>query len=688
MLAQHSVERLPAPINTDEYDEICPVMSYGEKYLFYTKVGSPDFIKVLIENDEDISTTRSEEDYNNRLKDIYSLISGKYVLEPSKTSYNQDIWYCGLDGEKINYPLHPGTPINNALPNSICSNYNKDNTFVIINQFGEKGGMSAGFSKVTFNKNETFSFPIPIEIKDLELYGSDINLAMSADAQHIFLAMKGRDSFGDQDIYLSLKLLENLYSKPINIGSVINTRFREATPYISQDKTKLYFSSNRPGGVGGMDIYVCERLDYSYQNWSEPRLIGQPINSTADDSHPYIALDSDQIYFSTNRDGTSDIYTAKMIRDTSLYSEVKINILAINSKTNKPMPATINWGPGYEAGYDNFFNSRDGKLEYTFKNSNPIKFMAQNRGILSQIELIDPLELSMEGINEVDLILTMTSSGKQKFVVKKRKRPEEIKPVLVGIEKDLTDKKTVVLKSIKFVRAKPDVLEESFPALEELASVLARRQDLRLRIEGHTDNNGNKDLLLKLSQDRADAIKIILIRKGALESQIETKGYGHTRPLNGNRNESERKANRRVEITILEQEEVIKEVDPVIKEIEKDLVDSKLLSFENIKFVRATMDVRKESLPILDKLASLLKRRSDLRIQIEGHTDNNGHKGTLLKLSQERAEAVKVILIEKGALESQIKTKGYGHTRPLNENSNGAEKEVNRRVEITILEEK
>ena len=64
-----------------------------------------------------------------------------------------------------------------------------------------------------------------------------------------------------------------------------------------------------------------------------------------------------------------------------------------------------------------------------------------------------------------------------------------------------------------------------------------------------------KKLLLKLSQDRADVIKDILIKKGAIPSQIETKGFGHSRPLNGNRNEDERKANRRVEITVLEQEE-------------------------------------------------------------------------------------------------------------------------------------
>jgi len=410
ILAQHKVERLPSPINTDEYDEICPVMSYDEEYLFYTKVGSPDFVKTLIENGQDLSITLSDEKYKEKLKRIYTLISGHTVSDPSVTTFNQDVWYARIDNGEVHYPMHPGTPINNALPNSICSNYNEDKTFVVINQFGEEGGMNAGFSKIKLNDNATFSFPEPIEIQDLNLEGSDINLAMSADAQHVFIAMNSRDSYGDQDLYVSIKVLDNLYSKPINLGPNINTRHREATPYISQDRTKLYFASNRPGGVGGMDIYVCDRLDYSYEKWSTPKLLSQPINSKFDDSHPYIALDSDRIYFSTNRDGSSDIYKAQLIRDTILNEKVTIRIQAINGLTNKPMTAVINWGKAYEESYDDFFNSRDGKLTYTFENAEPIKFMAENRRIKSQSHILDPVKLALEGITEVDLVLRIQNS--------------------------------------------------------------------------------------------------------------------------------------------------------------------------------------------------------------------------------------------------------------------------------------
>lgn len=554
--SQHSVERLPSPINTDLYDEICPVMSYSEDYLFYTKVGSPDFIKSLIEDGEDKNITLEKDAYDQKLKTIFSLISGRRVDDVVSSKYNQDIWYTPVIDGQLQYPVHPSYPINNALPNSICSNYNKENTFVVINEFEEGGGMAAGFSRVTLNKDGTFTFPTPIEIDKLRHNGSDINLAMSADAQHIFLSMKGPNTYGDRDLYVSIKAFQDIYSQPINLGPVVNSKFREATPYISQDKSKLYFASDRPGGIGGMDIYMCERLDYSYTNWTKPVLIGQPINSPADDSHPYIALDTDQIYFSTNRDGTSDIYRARLVRDTVLQAPIKVRLVAINGTTDKPMPAIINWGDAYEDGYDDFFNTRDGKLEYVFESNDPVKFMAENRAIKSDVKILDPIDLNREGIEEVDLMLVMTKSGDKKLIVRKRRKAEDLTPKLKGIEKELADNSKVLLKNIKFVRAKPDVLAESFPALEELASVLARRPDLKLRIEGHTDNVGDANLLQKLSQDRADAIKVILIARGADESQIETIGYGHTKPLNANRNETERQENRRVEIQILEQKSI------------------------------------------------------------------------------------------------------------------------------------
>lgn len=553
-LAQHSVVRLGDEINSDEYDEICPVMSFNEEYLFFTKVGDPDFNKSLIDYGKELYDHKNLEAYNQKLKQIYSIIAGKNVEDPARSTYNQDVWYCNHNKGILGQPKHPGKPLNNALPNSICSNYDQNNTFVVINQFGEEGGMGAGFSTVQLQEDGTFTFPKPLEIQELYHNGPDVNLAMSTDAQMIVLAMQGKETYGDQDLYICIKVFDNVYAAPMHLNNAINSPYREATPFISQDKSKLYFASDRPGGKGGMDIYVSNRLDYSYKNWSEPVPLGAPINSEADDSHPYITLRGEDIYFSTNRDGSSDIYHAGLNRDTSLAGPIVVKITAIKEETGKPMPATISWGQAYNKGFDDFFNSRSGKYQYKFTENIPMKFQASNRGLNSEILVLDPQDLSRDSINEIEVVLSMTrDQSKIKVSRKTKPKPKEEKKELTGIEKELATKTKVVLKDIRFVRAKPDVVEESFPALEELAGVLARRPDLKIRVEGHTDNVGDPDALMELSQKRADAIRIILIQKGANSSQIETKGYGHTKPLNGNRNETEKQQNRRVEIKILEQ---------------------------------------------------------------------------------------------------------------------------------------
>ncbi|MEM9545130.1 MAG: hypothetical protein AAGA77_04110 [Bacteroidota bacterium] len=352
---------MPYPINTDVYDEICPILSYHEDELYFTRVGSPDFNPTIIENGENIYETTNYEHYQSRLRSIYSQITRESNVDPVNSSFNQDVWYSHYYEGEIYNLFHPGYPLNNALPNSICSHYGKEGGYLVINQFGEEGGANAGFSVVKKESDITFTFPEPLEIKDFDKKGSEVNVSMSLDKEYIIMAMKGPHSQGSQDLYLSVKGFKGIYGKPVHLGKGVNTPYREATPFFSQDKKKLYFASNRPGGYGGMDIYVCDRLDYSFKKWSEPKLIGRPINSEFDDSHPYIQIDENSILFTSNREGTSDIYFAKLQRDENLTYEIDINIYIVKGKERKIANAQLYWAEAYSDDYDNFFRARDGK---------------------------------------------------------------------------------------------------------------------------------------------------------------------------------------------------------------------------------------------------------------------------------------------------------------------------------------
>lgn len=101
---------------------------------------------------------------------------------------------------------------------------------------------------------------------------------------------------------------------------------------------------------------------------------------------------------------------------------------------------------------------------------------------------------------------------------------------------------------INFETGKADIKEESLPVVNEIYNLLNENPALRIAIEGHTDNTGNKASNQELSAQRAASVKSAIIKKGIAASRIETAGFGQDVPIADNRNEEGRAKNRRVEI--------------------------------------------------------------------------------------------------------------------------------------------
>jgi outer membrane protein OmpA-like peptidoglycan-associated protein len=118
----------------------------------------------------------------------------------------------------------------------------------------------------------------------------------------------------------------------------------------------------------------------------------------------------------------------------------------------------------------------------------------------------------------------------------------------------LTPEKGTLIQfdNVVFEQGKFDLLPEALPELDRLVNWMKQRQGMRIRLEGHTDNQGNPEKNLKLSQDRVNKVKEYLLDKGIAESRIEAVGYGGFFPIKDNSNEETRKLNRRVEFEILE----------------------------------------------------------------------------------------------------------------------------------------
>jgi len=433
--------------------------------------------------------------------------------------------------------------------------------YVIINQFFEDGSMYAGFSRIKIHEDGSHSFPQPMHIYEFNVNSSDVNLTMTPNGHVLVLSMNRSDSRGYNDLFVSFYVRENVWSAPINMGDVLNTEFQETTPHITPDKRFLYFSSNRPGGPGGNDIYVSERLDYTWLHWSPPMLLKGEANSDFDDSQPYFDPKSHYMYFTSRRDGSSDIFRIRLIPKLRLKKPVFIRGTIVDASTGQPTRCELFWGQQSSKDYLEYFNSNNGEFEAMLTEFEPYKFQPRKPGHIAQQILVDPCIIEKQGKDTVDIVLYIT--------------PKEIEAMISGESEEENwnsthmDGKTVQSRAfsgsedsinvvnklffykIQFVKAKPIILTKSSQALQDMVTLMKSHPTLEIMIEGHTDNVGDELALINLSEERAAAVRNYLVSHGVEKDRIQIIGRGATRPIQENTTESGREKNRRVEIKII-----------------------------------------------------------------------------------------------------------------------------------------
>ena len=372
------VEPLNNAINSDIYDEISPVVSLDGKTLYFTRVGYPIFDRTLKLEGENIAEKLSKDQYRSRLSKIFKEISGSEVPYPAKSPFNQDIWVAQKifnDFEKIS---HPKYPLNNALPNSVSALTPNGNELIVINRFSQFGGLQKGFSITRRQANNQWTFPEPIEIDNYSNINSDVNLAMSADGNVLILSMQRHDSYGNNDLYICHKKGVNHWSEPKNLGDKVNTSARETTPFISDDGKKIFFSSNRNGTLGGNDIFYIIREGESWDSWSEPYRFVEPINSDADDSQPFFNSATGYLYFTSNREGSMDIYRAALMPPNPVQVTVKGRI--INSGSGKLISGNVLFAPEGEEHLESVYVSDDGTFEFSVPKGKTYRLVAEKSG--------------------------------------------------------------------------------------------------------------------------------------------------------------------------------------------------------------------------------------------------------------------------------------------------------------------
>ena len=518
-----TLNKLHPVVNSTTTDELRPVVSKDGKEMFFTRQGSPDFNRTLIEDGVDLSKTLSEEAYTEKLKEVFEKLSGKKETVPHLSAFNQDIWVLehSIDGYSSVSPL--SSPINNAFPNSMCALRADGHEAILINQFPEEGGIKKGFS-ITKKKNDgSWSKPFPLTIKGLGNIEPDVNVALSDDGQNIVLSLNRRDSYSNSnDLYICNRINEVTFAAPIHLGPAINSAYHEAAPFLTAKGSKLFFSSNRRGGIGGSDIYYVERLGTEWNKWTSPVLLSKPINSAADESHPYFIEKTGELFFSSKRDGSSDIFKIQIAPKESNLVEIAGYVKSASS--NKPMKAVVLSRPSGSRYLRDVVETKNGAFSMKVPKGHQYEIQAQKNGYLTTSDQVK-FDSRHVFFNAVPLEIEMQEAS-------------------IGHQ--------FVAKNIHFSRSTSDLLSTSEQALLDLAKTLIHNPHLNIEIIGHTDNQGPKDDLFQLSRERALAVKnYLVLEKGISASRLRTSGVGDSHPLNLNEDEMQRKKNRRVEIKIL-----------------------------------------------------------------------------------------------------------------------------------------
>ncbi len=267
--------------------------------------------------------------------------------------------------------------------------------------------------------------------------------------------------------------------------------------------------------------------------------------------------------------------------------------------------------------------------------------------------------------------------------------------------------------NIYFKSGKMTIDKSSYDELFDIADIMQALPDYQFIVAGHVDSASSIESGITISKQRADAVKQFLVKAGVNPDQLETVGYGATKPKFNNSTPSGRRKNRRVEISLKGDAEAVEtdidaeivdvDADFNIKEIAKEYgiplkllvewnnIQGKLSFLEgkndqlnkNIHFRSGSSVIRKSSKPLLIKIADFMLKYPSTSFTIGGHTDSLGSIEYNKQVSQGRADAVKDFLVKAGVNSKRLKTVAFGFTKPKFQNKKTWGKtQLNRRVEI------
>jgi outer membrane protein OmpA-like peptidoglycan-associated protein len=508
------IENLGPGVNTSMHD-YCPIISADGNTLIFT---------------------------SNRSDDLKAIREG--------TNY-EDIYITHKVGNGWETPKKISNNINQKY-NDAAASLSPDGKTLFL--YYEEG---AGDIYISKHNGQDWSEPTPLGRNVNTSTYWETSASISADGKKLYFASNRPGGIGELDIYVSELDGKGNWGKAVNMGPLINTPENEDAPFIHPDGVTLYFSSDGHPTLGNSDIFVTE---FENGKWKKPENLGWPINTWEFDGFFTISADKKKGYYSTLKEGglgEADIYSI-----TFLQPKYKPKPVVVAEKPKPPVKKNTDF-------FDPIIQkSRDQKVVTVLKGkvidettATPLGATIslvdnETKKVVSRIS-IDPttgdFELVIPHGGNYGVATEMPGYlfNSINFSVPKFAEYQEIDTHIIMVKAEVGSK--VILKNIFFDVGKSDLKNESIAEVEKIEELLLANPELKVQINGHTDNTGNAVSNKTLSLKRASAVVDYLITNGVNATRVAAKGYGSDRPIVSNDDEtSGREVNRRTEIEIIQ----------------------------------------------------------------------------------------------------------------------------------------
>ena len=455
-----------------------------------------------------------------------------------------------------NFEGYPSLIYRNSLPVELYFTFAKTQN---LSQ-GEEKKLYIYYTHLT-NPNKIWSEPRPIIGLNSKFDDRMASLSQG-EADYLIFSSNRPGGLGGYDLWISQRGAKT-WAEPVNAGANINTNFNESAPRLSPDGMTLFFSSDRPGGLGYYDLYMSRRSedkdkdeDEDEELWGKANHLKSPFNSHYDDEGLSPSRDGLWAYFSSDREGGKgnfDIYRLRLPLDLFHPHDVLFTgqirdgsskeILGLNASIH-----ILSGETGKNSGETQIIRSRVFAKQAGAKKINNFQVYIKS-GRHYRVRISSPGFIPQE--LHLDYQRNIPAGMTDRHIISLQKIRKKASPP--PLESDCKKEEAVCLDllHIYFDSNSAQIKTLEAEKIQRTVRILKRNPALKVRIEGHTDTISTESYNQKLSEKRAEAVSAALGKAGIDKKRISTRGHSFLRPAVKEKSLQDRSLNRRVEFVRL-----------------------------------------------------------------------------------------------------------------------------------------